>query len=260
MPDEEDDMPRMSFMEHLSELRSRLFRAIAGIGVAFSLSMAFMNPLWRLVSGPAEAALRELGLRSRLVFTTPTEAFSTVWVKLPLLAAIFLASPWVLYQVWAFISPGLYARERRWAAPFVISTAALFVAGGVFAYFVVFHYSLVFLLGLGRELNVDSMVSMSEYFDLFMDVTIGVGLVFELPVLLFLLTALHVVTPKFLLLNSRYFILGITIVAAIITPTQDAVNLGLLVAPLCVLFFVGIFASWLLVRYRRRASLRAQRT
>jgi sec-independent protein translocase protein TatC len=258
MPEEIDDMPRMSFMEHLSDLRTCLFRALAGIGVAFALSMAFMDPLWRMVSQPAQSALRQLGLTPKLVFTTPTEAFSTVWVKLPLLAALFLASPWVLYQLWAFISPGLYVRERRWAAPFVISTAGLFVAGGLFAYFVVFRYSLAFLLGIGRDLDVQPMVTMSDYFDLFMDVTVGVGMVFELPALLFLLTALNIVTPRFLLRNSRYFILGITIVAAVITPTQDAINLGLLVMPLCLLFFAGILASWLLVRYRRRASLRTQ--
>lgn len=259
MTDQEEGMLRMSFMEHLEELRSRLMRALAGLGVAFVLSMTFMTPFWRVVSRPAEGALRQLGLAPRLVFTTPTEAFATVWVKLPLLAALFLASPWVLYQLWAFIAPGLYTRERRWAVPFVVSTAALFLAGGLFAYFVVFRYSLVFLLGVGRDLNVQSMVSMSEYFDLFMDVTLGVGMVFELPVLLFLLTALHVVTPGFLLRHSRYFILAITIVAAVITPTQDAVNLGLLVVPLCLLFFVGILASWLLARHRRRASLRAER-
>ena len=258
MPNEEDEMVRMSFMEHLSELRSRILRAMVGIAVAFAISMAFMNPIWRAVSRPAETALRELGLSTRLIFTTPTEAFSTVWVKLPLLAAVFLASPWVLYQLWAFISPGLYTRERRWAAPFVVSTATLFVGGGLFAYFVVFRYSLAFLLGLGRDLNALPMVSMGEYFDLFIEVAIGVGLVFELPVLLFLLTALHIVTPGFLLRHSRYFILGITVAAAIITPTQDAVNLALLTIPLCLLFFVGVLASWLLVRYRRRASLRTQ--
>jgi sec-independent protein translocase protein TatC len=258
MPDDEEQLLRMSFMEHLLELRSRIFRALAGVGIAFGFGIVFMNPLWRAITRPAEGALRQLGLPPRLVFTTPTEAFSTVWVKLPLLAAVFLASPWVLYQVWAFISPGLYTRERRWAAPFVVSAAALFVTGGLFAYFVVFRYSLVFLLGVGRDLDAQSMVSMSDYFDLFMDVTVGVGMVFELPVLLFLLTALHIVTPRFLLRHSRYFILGITIVAAVITPTQDAVNLGLLVVPLILLFFVGILASWLLVRHRRRVSQRAE--
>jgi sec-independent protein translocase protein TatC len=238
MTDEAEEMLRMPFMEHLGELRSRILRALAGVGVAFTLSMTFMNPLWRVVSQPAEGALRQLGLSPKLVFTTPTEAFSTVWVKLPLLAAVFVASPWVLYQLWAFISPGLYTRERRWAVPFVVSTAALFVSGGLFAYFVVFRYGLVFLLGVGRDLNVQSMVTMSDYFDLFIDVTVGVGMVFELPVLLLLLTALQVVTPRFLLRHSRYFILGIAIVAAIVTPTQDVVNLALLVVPLCFLFFL----------------------
>lgn len=259
MPNDDDEMVRMSFLEHLSELRSRILRAVAGLGAAFALSMTFMNPIWRVVSRPAEAALRELGLPANLVFTSPTEVFSTVWVKLPLLAATFLASPWVLYQLWAFISPGLYRRERRWAAPFVVSAASLFVAGGLFAYFVVFRYGLVFLLGIGRDLNLTAMVSMSDYLDLFIDVSLGMALVFELPVLLFLLTALHIVTPGFLLRHSRYFIFGITVLAAIITPTQDAMNLALVVVPLCLLFFAGVFASWILVRCRRRASLRAKR-
>jgi len=170
MSEEAEDLLRMSFMEHLEELRSRILRSMAAVGAAFALSMIFMNGLWRVVSQPAEAALRQLGLPHKLVFTTPTEALTTVWVKLPLLAGIFL-SPWVLYQLWAFISPGLYRSERRWAVPFVLSSAALFVSGGLFAYFVVFRYGLIFLLGVSLDLNVQPMVSMSDYFDLFINVT-----------------------------------------------------------------------------------------
>ena len=210
----QEEMLRMSFMEHLAELRSRLLKALAGVGVAFVFSILFTNQLWHLVSQPVDAALRELGLHQNLVFTAPMEAFNTVWVKLPMLAAIFLASPWVLYQVWAFIAPGLYQNERRWAAPFVLSTAGLFVAGGLFSYFVAFRYGLTFLLGVGRDLNIQPMVAVSEYFDLFINVTLGIGVVFELPVLLFLLTLLHIVSPAFLLRNSRYAILVLTIIAA----------------------------------------------
>jgi sec-independent protein translocase protein TatC len=129
------ELPSMSILEHLEELRSRLLKALGGVGVAFVLCVIFTNELWRLVAQPAESALRELGLPQQLVFTKAMEAFSTVWVELPLLAAVFLASPWVLYQVWAFIAPGLYENERRWAVPFVISTAGLFVAGGALLVF-----------------------------------------------------------------------------------------------------------------------------
>lgn len=249
------ELPRMSILEHLEELRSRLLKALSGVGVAFVLCVIFTNELWRLVAQPVESALRELGLPHHLVFTTAMEAFSTVWVELPMLAAVFLASPWVLYQLWAFIAPGLYEDERRWAAPFVICTAGLFVAGGLFAYFVAFRYGLTFLLGIGRDLQLQPMVRVSEYFDLFINVTLGIGVVFELPVLLFLLTLLHVVSPSFLLRNSRYAILGLTTLAAVITPTQDLVNLLLLLVPMCALYFAGVFASYALVAHREGRRL-----
>jgi sec-independent protein translocase protein TatC len=240
----------MSFMEHLEELRSRILKSLAGVGVAFAFSILFTNQLWRLVSQPVDAALRELGLHQNLVFTAPMEAFNTVWVKLPMLAAVFLASPWVLYQVWAFIAPGLYESERRWATPFVLSTAGLFVAGGLFSYFIAFRYGLTFLLGVGRDLNIQPMVAVSEYFDLFINVTLGIGVVFELPVLLFLLTLLHIVSPAFLMSNSRYAVLALTLIAAVISPTQDVINLMVLLVPMCALYFVGVFASYTLVLHR----------
>jgi sec-independent protein translocase protein TatC len=178
------------------------------------------------------------------------EAFNVMWIKLPILTSIFLASPWILYQVWAFIAPGLYKRERRWAVPFVICSAGLFILGGLFAYFVAFRFGLTFLLGIGRGSYVTPLVSVSEYFALFVNVTLGVGLVFELPVLIFFLTLLRVVSPRFLFQHSRYAILGIVILAAVITPTPDIFNLMIFAVPMCLLFFVGLFASYLLVLHR----------
>jgi len=244
-------MLRMSFLEHLEELRSRLIKMAAGIGVAFVVSVFFSNELWRVVSQPAVEALKTLGYPPTLAQITPMENFNVIWVKLPILCSIFLASPWILYQVWAFISPGLYRRERRWAAPFVICSAGLFILGGLFAYFVAFRYGLTFLLSLGRGNNVTPFVSVTEYFDLFVNVILGVGLVFELPVLIFFLTLLRIVTPGFLINHSRYAILIIFIVAAIVTPTPDVFNLMLFATPMCLLFFVGIFASYLLVLSRQ---------
>jgi sec-independent protein translocase protein TatC len=252
--DDDDGMLRMSFLEHLEELRSRLLKALAGVGVAFVLSIVFANDLWRIVSAPAQAALHALGYQEKLNQITPMETFTTVWVKLPMLASVFLASPWVLYQVWAFIAPGLYRKERRWAAPFVIFSAGLFITGGLFGYFIAFRYGLTFLLGIGRDINIQPMVSVTEYFDLFVNVMLGIGLVFELPVLIFFLTLLHIVSPAFLLRNTRYAILIIVIIAAIVTPTPDVFNLMLFAVPMCMLFFVGIFAGYLLVLHREHRS------
>ncbi len=252
-PDDEDDegMVRMSFLEHLEELRTRIIRALMGLGVAFVGSLLFANELWRIVSDPAIEALRKLGVNPpRLAMITPMEGFSIIWMKLPLLASLFLASPWILYQVWAFISPGLYKRERRMATPFIVSTAGLFITGGLFAYFLAFRYGLQFLLGIGMMNNVQPVVTITEYFDLFVDVILGVALVFEMPVLIFFLTLLRIASPRFLMRHSRYAILGIVILAAIITPTPDVFNLMLFAIPMNLLYFVGVFASYLLVLKR----------
>lgn len=252
--DDEDGMLRMSFLEHLEELRSRILKALAGVGVAFVFSLFFQDNLWLAVSDPAVTALRSLGFQDKLVFITPMEAFMTLWVKLPMLASVFLASPWILYQVWAFISPGLYRRERRWAVPFIMSSAGLFITGGLFGYFIAFRYGLTFLLGIGKNINVQPMVTVTEYFDLFVNVMLGIGLTFELPILIFFLTLLRIASPSFLLRHSRYAILIITIIAAIVTPTPDVFNLMLFAVPMCLLFFVGIFAGYLLTLHRENRS------
>jgi sec-independent protein translocase protein TatC len=244
-------MLRMSFMEHLEELRSRILKAVYGLAVAFVVSLVYAGKLWDIISDPAVEALKHLHVEPpALAMLTPMESFSVIWVKLPLLCSVFLASPWIVYQVWAFISPGLYKKERRWALPFVLITAGLFIAGGLFAYFLAFRFGLEFLLGIGMSNNVRPVVSITEYFDLFMNVTLGVGLVFELPVLIFLLTLLHIVSPRFLLRHSRYAILIIVIAAAIITPTPDVFNLMLFAIPMCALYFVGVFLSYLIVLRR----------
>jgi len=249
--DDDDGMLRMSFLQHLEELRNRIIRSLMGVAVAFVLSLTYSNQLWDFVCQPAVAALKTLGYKEQnLVQIEPMEAFNVIWFKLPVLCAIFLAAPWILYQVWAFISPGLYRRERKWAAPFVLGAGGLFILGGIFAYFVVFRFGLTFLLSIGQGNHVVAMVSITEYFNLFVNVTLGVGLVFELPVLIFFLTLLRIVSPSFLLNHSRYAILAIFIIAAIVTPTPDVFNLMLFAVPMCVLFYVGIFAGYLLVLNR----------
>src|ERR1700680_4383678 len=248
---EERGMLRMSFMDHLEELRSRIIKALYGLLVAFIASLVFAGQLWDVISEPAVSALKHLGVvPPHLVQITLMESFSIIWVQLPVLCSVFLASPWVVYQVWGFIAPGLSKKERNWALPFVLLTAGLFIGGGCFAYFLAFRSGLEFLLGICISNNVRPVVSITEYFDLFVNVTLGVALVFELPVLIFLLTLLHVLSPRFLMRHSRYAILIIVIVAAIVTPTPDVFNLMLFAIPMCALYFIGLFAGMILVLRR----------
>ena len=256
-PDEEEDedegMARMSFLEHLEELRKRLLLAVGGIGVAFFLCLFFSDELWNIVVSPATAALIHLKVNPpTLAQISPMDSFRILWMELPILAAVFLSSPWIMYQVWSFIAPGLYKRERRWAAPFVLSSAGLFIIGGFFAYFVAFRYGLEFLMGLAIGKGVTPYISMTEYYDLFVDVMLGVGIIFEIPVILFLLTLIRVASPSFLIRHSRYAILIIVILAAVITPTGDVFNLALFATPMIILFYVGIFASYILVLKREK--------
>jgi sec-independent protein translocase protein TatC len=254
--EEEEGMLRMSFMEHLEELRTRIIRALYGLGVAFIFALLFAGKLWDIISDPAVEALKHLHVNPpRLAQLTPMESFSIIWVQLPLLCSLFLASPWLVYQVWAFIAPGLYKKEKRMALPFVLLTAGLFISGGLFAYFLAFRFGLEFLLGIGMSNNVQPVVSITEYFDLFVNVMLGVALVFELPVLIFLLTLLRLLSPRFLLRHSRYAVLAIVILAAIITPTPDVFNLMLFAIPMCALYFVGVFAGLLLVLRREGRSM-----
>ncbi len=258
--DEDEGMARMSFLEHLEELRKRILLAIGGIGVAFFLCLFFSDELWHFVVTPATAALTHLGVHPpELVQISPMDSFRILWMELPILAAVFIASPWIMYQVWAFIAPGLYKRERRWAGPFVISSAGLFILGGCFAYFIAFRYGLEFLMGLAMGKGVHPTISMTEYYDLFVNVMLGVGIIFEIPIILFLLTLIRVASPSFLVRHSRYAILIIVFLAAVITPTGDVFNLALFATPMIILFYVGIFASWLLVlkRENRRFPWRA---
>jgi sec-independent protein translocase protein TatC len=251
--DEEDSMLRMSFMDHLEELRHRLLMVVYGMIVAFCITICFANQMWDIVREPARVALVHLGVNPpNLVLISPMDSFQIIWMKLPLLAAIFLASPWVLYQLWAFIAPGLYKHERRWAVPFVTTSAGLFIGGGFFAYFIAFRYGLEFLLGLGMQGGITPGINVNEYYDLFVDVMLAVGIVFEIPVLLFLLTLVRVVNPGFLVRHSRYAILAIVVLAAVITPTGDVFNLTLFATPMIILFYVGIFASYLLVLRREK--------
>lgn len=252
---EEDRMLRMSILEHLEELRDRIIKALWGFGAVFVLCALFSNRIFDFVLAPGLTALKNTGIPgARFIATDVTEQFSIIWVWTPLVASLFLGAPWILWQVWSFISPGLYEREKKWAVPFVTCTAGLFLVGGLFGYFIALPAGMTFLFGLGSPGGVVPMISIENYFDKFVNMILGIGVVFELPVLVFFLTLIHVTSPAFLLKHSDYAILAIVTIAAIVTPTPDFVNLMFVAVPMCLLFFAGIFASYLLVLKREDRS------
>ena len=255
--EEEEGMARMSFLEHLEELRTRILRALGGLLVVYLGCLAFANDLLRLAIEPFRGAARAIagpgGEMIQMINTRPLEQFQVQYIKVPLLAAVFLGAPWLTYQAWQFIAPGLYRKEKRWAVPFIFTTAVLFVLGGVFCYFVALRVTLQFLLTVTEE--VEPYISVSDYLNTFIILEIGLGLVFQLPVLIFFFTLLRLTTPRFLLRNVRYAVLVMFIIAAIITPTGDPLTMTLFAGPMILLYFVGIGASWLLVLRREGRRL-----
>ena len=235
---------KMPFMEHLGELRIRIMRSLyallAGLIVAFPFSERITDFLARPVT--------KLG--HKLVFTAPAEAF-WVQMKVALITALFISSPGILWQVWAFIAPGLHAHERKYAAPFVIIGSFMFIAGGAFALLVVTPYAIAFLLSYARE-TLQPMITLENHVGFILKFTLAFGLVFELPLILTLLSRMGVVTPKTLARNRKYAVLG----AAILTPTPDAFNQSLMAGPLILLYEVGIVCAR--VFGRRRADAVAQ--
>ena len=255
--EEEEDggMLRMSFLNHLEELRTRIIRALIGLVTAYALALIFKSELFRLMRQPFDAAVRAIhetsgDLNIQLVALTPMEQFNLIWMKVPIVAAIFLAAPWWIYQVWGFISPGLYSKERRWATPFILCSSGLFILGGLFGYFVALQFALAFLLQVGSGEGVVAMISISSYYGIFVSILLGLGVVFQMPIVIFMLTVLRISSPRFLLDNVRYAILVIFVLAAVITPTPDVFNMILFAGPMVLLFYVGILASYLFVMKR----------
>jgi sec-independent protein translocase protein TatC len=178
----------------------------------------------------------------KLAFTALADPFM-LYIKVALLAGIFLASPWLLLQVWLFLRPGLYRKERRLAAPFIIFTTLFFVAGGYFGYSVAFPQVVRFLLGVGEGFR--PVITVQSYFSLLSKILLGLGLVFELPVLIFFLARLGLVTARQLLRWFRWAVLAIFAIAAIITPTPDVATQTVFAVPMIVLYLFGVLIAWI---------------
>jgi sec-independent protein translocase protein TatC len=246
----QDPMPAMSFLEHLEELRKRIIYSLIAVTVGFFACWNYHEFIFRYVQRPVMDALQRNGMAEKLVYLNPTEPFN-LYLKVAFLAGLFVTSPFVLYQVWLFISPGLYRNEKRYVLPFMFSTVFLFLGGGLFAYKMVYPAALNFLIDYGKQFQ--PMITIGEYTDLFLTIMLGMGVIFEMPILVFFLSMMGIVSPRWMWHNVRYSILVIFIIAAILTPTTDILNMCLFAAPMVGLYILSIGVAWMVHPAQRRA-------
>jgi sec-independent protein translocase protein TatC len=236
--DAEQELPKMTFLEHLEELRKRLLVSLIVLGAAFLLCWNFADRIFKLMERPLAKFLPP---GEQLVYTRLTEPFM-LYMKVAFFAGIFVASPVILWQLWLFISPGLYKRERRYAAPFIIVASLFFILGGYFGYRVLLPGTCAFFIETGKQFR--QMIKADEFFSFASTLILATGLVFETPILIFFLARLGIVTPAFLMQKFKYAIVLAFIIAAIVTPTPDMVTQTALALPMIGLYGLGILIAY----------------
>jgi sec-independent protein translocase protein TatC len=251
---ERAELPGMSLLEHLEELRKRIIHSAVYLILAFFAAYGFHERIYHFMEQPIVGALKKHHLDTQLVYLNPVDVFN-LYMKISFMAGAIIASPFVLYQVWLFISPGLYRQEKRYILPFMSATVGLFLAGAFFGYHYVYPGALDFLIGYGSQFK--PMVTVGEYTDLFMTVILGLGLTFELPILVFFLALFGIVSAGWLWKNVRYAILVIFIISAIITPTPDVLTMCVFAAPMLVLYLVSIGVAYMVHPTRRNRKKQA---
>ena len=237
--DEEPGEGRMTFLEHLDELRKRITHAVGGLLFGFILSFTFINRVFDVVY----LRLTEAVPGGKLVYTEPAEMFF-LWIKIAALAGVLIASPYIMLQVWLFIAPGLYAKEKKLAIPFVVSSSTLFIGGAAFSHYVVFPAAWQFFAGFSND-YIEFLPRVDPVFGMYVKLMLALGFTFQLPVLMFVLARLGIVTAGWLLKNFKYAVLLIFITAAVVTPDGNPVTQLLVGGPMVVLYLVGIAAAWL---------------
>lgn len=259
-PDEESSLQQlpggMSLLDHLDELRVRLIRSALAIGVGMIVSFLDIEQLVTFVLAPTRAALPP---GTALIFTQAGEGFS-LYIDVALIAGGILASPFVFYQIWRFIAPGLYAREKRFVVPFVMLTSIGTVAGAAFGHYVVFPYMIAFF-GTFSSPDLVFMPRVADVFSLYLKMLGGLVVIFQMPTFAFFLAKMGVVSAGWLWQNLKYAVLLIFIVAAVLTPSADPWNQVVFAAPMIGLYFVSIGIAWLFgpEKIRRRDSPARQR-
>ena len=230
----------MSFLEHLDELRKRLIVSIVALIGGMLVAFAFVSQIFDFIMIPLQETLPPGGT---LIYTEPTEAFF-LYIRMAALVGVFIAAPVILWQFWLFIAPGLYAREKKFAIPFVVFSTLFFVSGGLFSHFVAFQWAWQFFGAFSSE-TVEFLPRISPVFSLYTRMLLAFGFIFQMPTLAFFLARMGMITPRFLLKNFKYAVLVIFVVAAVLTPSPDPVNQFLMAGPMLALYGLSILIAWL---------------
>ncbi|OLB62414.1 MAG: twin arginine-targeting protein translocase TatC [Acidobacteria bacterium 13_2_20CM_2_66_4] len=231
---------KMSFLEHLDELRKRIVRSCLAVAVGILVTFAYINPIFNFILAPTRKALPP-GVK--LIYTQPGEAFS-LYITVALIAGAVVAAPYIMYQVWMFIAPGLYSNEKRMAIPFVLFTTIGFVAGALFNHYISFPFMMAFFASFNTP-DLAFMPKLEDVFGLYTKMLIGMGLVFQMPTIVYFLARIKLITARFLAKNFKYAFLIIFIVAAVITPTGDMMTQAIFAAPMVGLYLLSIAIAWI---------------
>ena len=247
---EDDHSPAgtMSFLEHLNELRKRIINSCIAIAVGALIGFLFINQIVDVILLPTRRAL-PAGVK--LIYTQPGEAFS-LYVQIALIVGVIVAAPIIMYQVWMFIAPGLYSNERRLAYPFVFFTTLGFVLGAAFNHYISFPFMMTFFASFNTP-ELAFMPRLREVFGLYTKMLIGMGIVFQMPTMVFFLAKMKMVTARILLKNLKYAVLIIFVIASVITPTGDVMTQTIFAAPMLVLYLLSVLIAWLVGPKRLRA-------
>jgi len=242
---------KMSFLDHLGELRKRLLWSFLAILVFFIPAYAFSNEIFDFLMKPLIENLPE---GSSLIFTRPTEGFTT-YLKVSFFASVLLAIPFILYQAWKFVAPALYKKEKQIIIPFIFFGSLFFLLGAAFCYYVASPPAFKFLLNEYSSEYVKAFPTISEALSFFMALIFGFGLVFEFPLIIFILARIGVVTSKWLREKRKYAIILSALIAAILTPTTDAISMMLMFVPIVVFYELGILVAWMFGKKKKEENI-----
>jgi sec-independent protein translocase protein TatC len=238
----------MTFLEHLEDLRKRLFYSAVALFAGFVPGWIFSKQLYAILARPVT---KYLPAGTKLAFTTLTAPFM-LYMKVAFLASLFIMSPFVFLQLWYFVAPGLYQKEKKYVVPFVLMTTFFFSIGAAFGYFVVFPWACRFFLTLGRDFQ--AVITVDDYFGLALKVLLGIALVFELPTLIFFLARMGLVTAGWMIRNFKYAVLLVFVVAAVITPTPDVITQSIVAVPMLALYGLSILIALAVGRSKKAAQ------
>jgi sec-independent protein translocase protein TatC len=251
-PDEDDDQleageaGKMSFLEHLDELRRRIIWSVAAIGVGVVLVAAFIDNIFGFIMRPMQQLLPP---GQTLIYTDPSEAF-ILQIKIALIAGLLLASPVVFTQIWLFIAPGLYQHEKRLAIPFVTMSTVLFISGAAFSHYAVFPLVWRFFVGFTTD-YLTFMPRVEPAFSMYLRLMLALGVTFQLPTIVLFLARMGMITPRFMIRNFKFAVLLIVIAAAVLSPDGGGVGMVVMGAPVVVLYILSIGLAWLFGKKRR---------